>query len=246
MRLKLPVWVLVPLILAAEAVLIGLGVWQWQRYGAKQELEAQFVARTAGAPMSVAQVDALPAAERDFQLARLAGRWDTEHLFRVSNRYRASVQGEEAIVPLVIEDGRVVLVDRGWYPLEQRDRVLGEMRAQSRGEVHGLTRLRPDLDGGPLQNGTWSRFDAASMYETLPYPSMGWVLIEGDMLAEAPSVPPTVIPATGWVAFRSDVPHLEYALTWWGLALVLPVFIGARVLTERSARRREASVTSSL
>ncbi|MCC6237097.1 MAG: SURF1 family protein [Dehalococcoidia bacterium] len=244
MRLKLPLWVLVPLILSAEAVLIGLGVWQWQRYGAKQELEAQFIERTTGAPMSVAMIDLLPEAERDFQLVQVSGRWDAEHLFRVSNRYRASVQGEEAIVPLLLEDGRAVLVNRGWYPLDQRERVLGDFRAQVSGEVHGLTRIRPDLNGGPLQSGAWSRFDAASMYATLPYRSMGWVLIEGDMLAEPASVPPTVIPATGWVAFRNDVPHLEYALTWWGLALVLPVFIGARVFTEQAARRREASVTS--
>ena len=244
MRLKFPIWVLVPLILAAEVVLIGLGFWQWQRYGSKRELEAQFIARTSGAPLSVAQVEALPAAERDFQLAQLRGRWDTEHLFRVSNRYRASVQGEEAIVPLVLEDGRGVLVNRGWYPIDQRDRVLADLRTQTQAEVHGLTRLRPDLKGGPLQNGTWSRFDAASMSATLPYPSTGWVLTEGDVQAEPATVPPTVLPATGWVAFRNDVPHLEYALTWWGLALVLPIFIGARVFTERAAARRDATVAS--
>lgn len=245
MRLKLPVWALVPLVLAAEAVLIGLGFWQWQRYGAKQELEAAFIQRTSGAPLSVAQVDALPDAERDFQLVQVSGRWDVEHLFRVSNRYRASILGEEAVVPLVLDDGRAVLVNRGWYPSDQRDRILADFRDQSRGDIRGLTRRHPDLNGGPLQNGTWSRFDVVSMAKTLPYPSVEWSVIEGDMLNEqASDLPPATIPATGWFPFRSDIPHLEYALTWWGLALVLPVFVGARAFTERAARRREASIAS--
>lgn len=241
MRVLLPTWLLVPLVITAELVLIGLGTWQWQRLGQKQALEAAFVARTSGQPLAVAALDAMPEAERDFQLVGLAGRWDTEHLFRVSNRYRvdtrsgAALQGEDAIVPLLLDDGRGVLVDRGWYPVTERERVLGELRAQTRGEIHGLSRRHPDLSGGPLSSGAWSRFDAVSIAATLPYPTTGWVLIEGDMLAEDAALP-SQLPATGWLPFKNDVPHLEYAMTWWGLALVLPVFVVARSFATRRGR----------
>lgn len=246
MRLTLPVWLLVPLVLAAEAVLVGLGLWQWQRYGAKQELQASFVARTSSAPLTVTQLDALPEPERDFQLVQLTGRWDTERLFRVSNRYRSSFQGEEAVVPLVLDDGRAVLVNRGWYPIEERDRVLAQLRAEVRAEVHGLSRRRPDLSGGPLANGTWSRFDAPSMAATLPYPSAGWVLIEGDMVRGEELGVSRQLPVTGWVPLQSEVPHFEYAMTWWGMALVLPVFLIARVVSGRRRPAQSRDATASL
>lgn len=246
MRLTLPLWVLIPLVLAAEAVLLGLGLWQWRRYEAKQELQASFVARTSSAPLTVAQLDALPEPERDFQLVQLSGRWDTERLFRVSNRYRSSFQGEEAVVPLVLDDGRAVLVNRGWYPIEERDRVLAQLRAATRGEVHGLSRRRPDLSGGPLTNGTWSRFDAPSMAATLPYPAVAWVLIEGDMVSAEELGVGRDLPVTGWVPLQSEIPHFEYAMTWWGMALVLPVFLVARAISGRRARPSSGDATASL
>jgi surfeit locus 1 family protein len=249
-RVVLPIWLLVPLVIAAELVLLGLGFWQWQRYGAKQELEAAFRARTAGAPLAVAQLDALPEADRDFQLVQLSGRWDTDHLFRVSNRYRSSIRGEEAIVPLLLDEGggggRAVLIDRGWYPLEERERVLAELSAQTQGTVHGLTRRRPDLSGGPLTNGTWSRFDAPTMAATLPYPTAGWVLIEGDLVAADDLGASRQLPVTGWVPFQNEIPHFEYAMTWWGMALILPVFMAARVITGRKRTAEAGDAIASL
>lgn len=230
MRLVLPAWALVLLVLAAEVVLVTLGWWQWQRLGEKRALEAAFDARSAAAPLAAADVDALPVTERDFQVVALTGRWDTERLFRVSNRYRTSIQGEEAIVPLVLADGRAVLINRGWYPIEERDRVLAELRAQAStpAPVRGQVRVRPDLNGGPLANGAWSRFDIAAMAVSLPYPTSAWAVLEGERVeGDTPPIS-RQLPVTGWLPYRSTVSHFEYALTWWGLALVLPVFAVSR------------------
>lgn len=242
--MTLPLWLLVPLIIAAEVVLLGLGYWQWQRHQAKQALEADFIARTAGAPLTVAQLDALPEEKRDFQLVQISGRWDTDRLFRVSNRYRSAFPGEEAVVPLVLDDGRAVLVNRGWYPLEERENVLARLRAEPRGEVHGLARRRPDLSGGPIAKGTWSRFDAPAMAATLPYPPAGWVLIEGDLVTAEELAATRELPVTGWLPFQSEIPHFEYALTWWGIALVLPVFLVARFVSGRRSASPHDPVAS--
>jgi surfeit locus 1 family protein len=246
MHLVLPRWALALVILAAEAVLVTLGMWQWQRLGEKRALEAAFDARTAGAPLAAAEVDALPASERDFQVVTLTGRWDTERLFRVSNRYRASLLGEEAVVPLVLADGRSVLVNRGWYPVEERERVLAELRAQTAAQTKGQVRQRPDLNGGPLSNGTWSRFDVRAMGAALPYPTTGWAVIEGERI-ESDAIPASrQLPVNGWYPFRNTVPHLEYALTWWGLALVLPVFAVTRFVLRRRSDEEPPDPLASL
>lgn len=249
MRFVLPTWLLATLIVVAEVMLVLLGVWQWQRNHEKQQLVAAFEERAARPPLAAAEVDATPPDERDFEVAGIEGRWDTEHIFRVSNRYRSAIQGEEAIVPLILPDGRGVLVNRGWYPLEERDRVLGELRSQTQGRVEGQVRRRPDLSGGPLSNRTWSRFDAPSMAATLPYPTSGWALIEGKRI-ETDSIPPGVtLPLTGWYPFVNTIPHLEYALTWWGLAAVFPVFSLVRFGMQRrgvaadEAARSDASAS---
>ena len=248
MRLVLPGWVLAVLVVLAELTLLALGAWQWQRLGEKRELEAAFDARTAGAPLAAADIEALPPGDRDFQVVSLSGRWDTEHLLRVSNRYRTSILGEEAIVPLVLADGSAVLVNRGWYPIEERDRVLTELRAQSvtNEPLRGQVQQQPDLDGRPLPNGTWSRFDVASMAASLPYPAHGWAVIEGERVeGDTPPIS-RQLPVTGWLPYRNTIPHFEYALTWWGLALVLPVVAAARLLQRRRGADHEAPAAASI
>ena len=248
MRLVLPGWVLAVLVVLAELTLLVLGAWQWQRLEQKRELEAAFEARTAGAPLAAAEVEALPPGDRDFEVVALNGRWDTERLFRVSNRYRSSILGEEAIVPLLLADGSAVLVNRGWYPIEERDRVLAELRGQSvtNGPVSGQVQQRPDLDGRLLSNGTWSRFDVASMGASLPYPSHRWAVIEGARVdGDTPPIS-RQLPVTGWIPYRNTVPHFEYALTWWGLALVLPVVAVARLLQRRRGADHEAPAPASV
>jgi cytochrome oxidase assembly protein ShyY1 len=248
MRLVLPGWVLAILVVLAELTLLVLGAWQWQRLDQKRELEAAFDARTAGAPRAAAEVEALPPAERDFEVISLTGRWDTERVFRVSNRYRNSILGEEAIVPLVLADGSAVLVNRGWYPIEERDRVLAELRADSvaSAPVRGQVQQRPDLDGRALTNGTWSRFDVTSMGASLPYPTHGWAVIEGERVeGDTPPIS-RELPVTGWIPYRNTVPHFEYALTWWGLALVLPVVAVARLLQRRRGTDHEAPARASV
>lgn len=248
MRLILPTWLLVLLIVAAEVVLVSLGAWQWQRLGEKRDLEDAFDARASAAALAAADVDALSVSERDFQAVALSGNWDTEHLFRVSNRYRTSIQGEDAIVPLILTDGRAVLVNRGWYPIEERDRVLAELRAQTATStpIRGQVRVRPDLNGGPLANGTWSRFDVRAMGASLPYPTAGWTVIEGARVdGEVPPIS-RELPVTGWLPYRNTVSHLEYALTWWGLALVLPVCAVSRFVLRRRGDGPMARVDASL
>lgn len=252
MRLVLPPWVLALLLVASEVVLLVLGAWQWQRLGEKRDLEAAFDARTAGAPLAAADIEVLPSGERDFQVVSLAGRWDTERLFRVSNRYRTSILGEEAIVPLLLDTGldggRAVLVNRGWYPIEERDRVLAELRAQTTAvaQLRGQVQQRPDLAGRPLANGTWSRFDVPAMAASLPYPTSSWAVLEGERLeGDTPPIS-RQLPVTGWIPYRNTVPHFEYALTWWGLALVLPVVAVARFMQRRRGDQPRTSAHASL
>ena len=124
---------LTALMLAAFAVLIGLGVWQLQRLHWKEGLIAEIETRTKGEPISLDQAIAIAREGRDpsYYRVKVEGRFDHAkelYLYAVSEG-RA---GWHVITPLKTEDGEVVLIDRGFVPDELRNpasRAAGRARA---------------------------------------------------------------------------------------------------------------------
>jgi cytochrome oxidase assembly protein ShyY1 len=231
---RAPSWLLLPLIVVAVVTLVALGFWQWGRYWDKQDLEAQYDARTDAPPLEFGAATALTPEEVDFHRVSLDGRWDSEHVLAITSRFRDGIRGEELVVPLVAGDGTAVLVDRGWYPLEEREAVLAALSSEETTHVEGLARWAEDGGGRQTTEGGWNRFDPATMAATLPYAAEPWGVIEGEERTD--SVLPSsadAYPLGGWVRYDNTVPHFEYALTWWGLAGVLVVTAVARFALRR-------------
>jgi surfeit locus 1 family protein len=214
---------MVPALVLGFLFLAALGVWQLGRYDFKQDLESRRDAAIAAPPLDAAASAALAPDELDFRRVQLDGRWDFEHTFTLGNRFRFSILGEELVVPLLLDGRDAVLVNRGWYPTSERDRVVARLSAEPAGSVEGLAR---DLSAGTATltaAGTWTRFHPASMAAGLPYPVQPWGVIEGGLIERAALAPPAELPVQGYLAFDDDVAHLEYAVTWFGLAITLAV-----------------------
>jgi surfeit locus 1 family protein len=113
---------LTALMLAAFAVLTGLGVWQLQRLEWKQGLIAQIEARTNGPPITLEDAVALAGEGRDPSYYRVRADGRFHH---AKERYLYAVSegrvGWHVIAPFETEDGDVVLVDRGFVPDELKD-----------------------------------------------------------------------------------------------------------------------------
>lgn len=235
MRLRLPALAYVPLVVAALAVLIGLGVWQLSRWDYKQGLESSREARIAEPPLRLDPGSATPPPDNlDYRRVALEGAWDVERIFAV-RQFRFGIRGEELVMPLFPE-GRdtAVLVDRGWYPLSERERVLGELVAEPAGVVTGLVRYVTGGSARQTAAGAWTRYDVPAMAATLPYPVEPWGVIEGQLLERQRLTPPRDLPVRGYLAYKNHVPHLEYALTWFGIAVTLVATIAVGVARRRS------------
>ncbi len=226
-----------PLIAIALAVLVGLGVWQLQRNEWKQDLVAERAARTAADPVPATAIYNAPRDVVDYQRVVAIGQWDQDRVVILANRARFSVRGEEIVTPLLLPDGRALLVNRGWYPEAERDEVLADLEATIDAEVVGLVRHVGAIGGRQTAAGTWTRLDTVAIGATLPYEVAGWYLLEGELFEDRVR-PSGELPVQGFTAFTSSTPHIQYALTWFGLAAALVAIAAARLVI---APRREAA-----
>jgi surfeit locus 1 family protein len=214
--------------LAGLAVLIGLGVWQLQRLAWKEGLIARIEARAERKPMSLERAIALTreGANPCYYRVRAEGRF---HHRRERYLYALSLDGKagwHVITPLETVDGTVVLVDRGFVPDTLRDpssRALGQIEEVV--TVTGLVRTpeAPSIfipDNDPEAN-LWFSRDLRAVAHSM-FPGGTTEVAPFFLEAEASDVPGGW-PEGGQTRLSLTNNHLQYALTWFGLALCLVV-----------------------
>ena len=241
MRFRLPAPVLAVLLVTAVATLLGLGVWQLQRNASRDHLVAERNARLGGAPLPAAEAQRLPLAAVDYRLVGATGTWDLARAMVLANRARFATKGEEIVVPLLLAPGGpAVLVNRGWYVAGRRDAVFGELAGRPpAAEAQGLARYVEGLSGRQTPAGTWTQISPTDMGATLPYPVLDWYVIEGQVLSGGGRSRPDALLAQGFYSYTSAVPHLEYALTWFGIAAALVAIAFTRLVVAPRRERRE-------
>jgi surfeit locus 1 family protein len=207
--------------LAGIALLLVLGTWQVQRLQWKEELIAE---REEALAMPPAPLPAVADDWRafDFRRVRVLGRFrhDQEQLFGFSAHQ--GQPGHHLLTPLVRPDGAAVLVDRGWIPAD-KVHAASRREGQIEGEVEitGIARWRGDEavswfrpENRPDQ-GLWYWYDLAALERATGLELVPVVLEAG------PKPNPGGLPVP--VPTRTELPnnHLQYAVTWYGLALTL-------------------------
>lgn len=236
MALRAPPLIVVLATLLAGAVLVWLGVWQLDRNASKQNLVASRAESMSAAPAAVTTLIDAPPGEIEYRRASASGVWDHDGTITIASRIRFQTRGEEIVTPLLLAPGGpALLVNRGWYPLTERDRVLAELRSEQRADIVGLARYVDDSGGRELSTGSWTRINTAAIGAGLPYEVLPWHLVQGD-LSDGANPSDGVLPVQGYPAFVNTTPHIEYALTWFGLAIVLLGTVIARFVIVRGGR----------
>lgn len=224
-------WFAVAVVTGALAVLLGLGSWQLLRRAEKHALiahiEAQMKAPPVGFPAVIADARGF-----DYRRVTVSGRYLHEHEMRLLNRVRKGTAGVHLITPLAPDAGPVVLVDRGWAPRNIAGAESGVVdRPSGRVTVSGIARL-PAAPGyfvpaNEPARGQWFSLDPARMAAARGLGPVAPVVVVADVVV-ADVVVADVAPggrasypigAEVRIEIRDD--HLQYALTWYSLALGL-------------------------
>jgi surfeit locus 1 family protein len=161
--------------IACVALFGAAGVWQHGRMEQKQALRAQLDAALAHPPVPL-PVTADWAAWR-FRPVRVTGTFDAARQVLVDNRVHDGKAGYEVVAPFALDDGRTVLVDRGWVAggatraqLPDVPPPAGTVSVQGRVNLPpAYVELARDADAGPVwQNLDLKRFAAVTGRELLP------------------------------------------------------------------------------
>ena len=121
--------------------LVALGVWQLERLEWKEALIEERQSRS-GAPAIALPTDLSQPDNLQFQAVRVQGRLlHDRELYLAARAFNGEI-GLHVVTPLALDDGRILLFDRGWIPDKRRDpatRPEGQLAGTL--ELTGLVRL---------------------------------------------------------------------------------------------------------
>jgi len=202
------------LLLAGFVAFVSLGVWQLQRLEWKQGILAEIEAKIGAEPVALPDS---PDPEADkYRPVRISGAFEPrEVLVLVSSRDLGA--GFRAISPFVTDDGRRILVDRGFIPAAARDSQRSFGPAVIEGNLHW-----PDERGGSTPEddvaGNW--WYARDVDKMAAYLGTEPVLVIARTKTD-PGILPMPVSTEG---IRNK--HLEYAMTWFLFAATWVVMTG--------------------
>lgn len=194
--------------LVGVAILITLAVWQVQRLAWKTEILDGIAARLAAEALPVPQE---PDPERDAYLKVSADGEIGQGELGVYTSNPPHGVGYRIIVPLTLEDGRTILLDRGFVPIAEKNAT----RRSGPIHVEGALVWPQETDSftsePDRERNIWFARDVPLMADALGTLPVMLVTASSD----DPGAP-TPMPAT--VNIPND--HLQYAITWFLLAVV--------------------------
>lgn len=219
--------ILAALALSVLAVLISLGFWQVQRLQWKEGLIATIEQRIASPPQPLTEIEErfYDHGDVDYFPVTATG----EFLHGAERHFFATWRGESGFyvyTPLQLADGRAVFVNRGFVPYDRKEpatRPQGQMDGET--TVTGLARNplfeKPSFilpDNEPEKNlFYWKDIEAMAASADLPADAqLVPFFIDADDAANPGSLP---IGGVTMVSLPNN--HLQYVITWFGLAAAL-------------------------
>lgn len=221
-----------------------LSNWQFSRNADRSE-QLELVARNYDAePVPLAEIippaGALEASD-EWRPVVLRGEYLASEQLLVRNRPHGGTAAFEVLVPFRLDDGRVLLIDRGWVPPGEDQPLPDRIPVPPSGETGVVARLRP-TEPLPSSGRSAPEGQVPSINLDLVAERIGVADLErsgyGVMVSEDPPVANR--PAALAAPSEDPGPHLSYAIQWILFAVMGFVFIGYVILTERRHHREDA------
>lgn len=235
-------WWVTLIVLLGMTFLVRLGVWQLDRLQQRRDFNEMVYTRWTQEPFDLG-AEELPTdlGELEYRRVQAVGEFDYGNQIALKNQQRAGQPGVGLVTPLVLDDGRAVLVARGWIPQADADPAAwGKYDEPAGAPVVSIiqeSQLMPfdkpvPIPDAPQQEVFYVNIDA--IQPQMPYELLPFFLLqlpeEGRMF--------DMLPYREEPIRLTEGDHLSYALQWFTFALILGFgYIQFVRLQERRAAR---------
>ena len=214
----------------ALAILLALGTWQVQRLYWKEGEIAKRQERSEGPGIALPAAFPDPAA-LEFTRVALNGSFLHDQEFYLGARTESGRVGLNVVTPFQLDDGRILMLNRGWVPENRRDpatRAEGQLAGAQRIEALLRTDGWKGVEFAKPPNNPEERFyfwlDLPVMAAGLEAAGVAAGPIVTEVYADAvASEIPGGLPVGGQTRIVLKNDHLEYAITWYSFAVILAV-----------------------
>jgi cytochrome oxidase assembly protein ShyY1 len=231
--------------LVMVSVLLALGVWQLQRRGEKHALIAALTERLAAAPGALPAPRDWPAltpARDEFRRVSFAATYQPRPdamVYSSGSAVREDISGPGtwAFLPARLPTGETVVINAGFVQntmqdRAQQDRAVAPLLTGAPVTLTGYLRF-PDVGGALTPHADpskrlWFTRDLHSMANTLGWGEVAPFYIDLEQPVPASGTPK---PAPLSVHLKDD--HLQYAITWFGLAAAVAIAFGVWLVGQR-------------
>jgi surfeit locus 1 family protein len=221
---------------------VRLGFWQLDRLEERRALNAEI---GAGLEVGPAPLDDVLAGDAPaYRRVTASGTWAPGDEVILYGRSLDGRPGNHVLTPLTLDDGRAILVDRGWVPTTVSSPPVTGAEAPAAGSVSVEGILLPGDDQGSSDGSDGSTFDARpDQVRSVDVGALDATidadLVDGVYLLLARQTPPQERPIPAPLPELDEGPHLSYAIQWFSFAAI--ALIGYGVLARRRGRTSVAA-----
>ncbi|WP_104169938.1 MULTISPECIES: SURF1 family protein [unclassified Cryobacterium] len=219
------------------AVCSGLGLWQLARrsdaLSEMDKVETNYAADPVPLAEALPGLDAFSASQKWLPVV-MTGTYLTDDELIVRNRPLNINPGFEVLTPLLLADGSVFIVNRGWLPTGQTPDAPASVPTAPSGVVTVIARLKagePSLAGRSATGDQIATINLDEVSTRMDLPT--YTGAYGLMASEEPT--PDERPVAITRPVKDEGPHLSYAFQWFVFALMGFVGLGWAIRQEYRA-----------
>lgn len=234
-----PKWVAFHVLCILGVVLmVNFSLWQFHRLDERQAFNRRVLERSTYEIVDVAVLDMNDPVSLEWRSAGAIGTYLADEQVLILNRSQSGTAGMNVVTPLLLEDGRAVLVNRGFIPLNAAPpaaptgtvQVVGQLRASESRSTGQATEASGDLE-------EFFRLDISRLQEQIDQSLLPVALVaKASKPADDPLLAPVAPPEL------SEGPHLSYAIQW--LIFAVAVIVGWVLAVRKSLTNRVRSAPS--
>ena len=209
------------LLLGGAVLLFSLGYWQLQRLIWKEDMISKLSQAYASSAHEFIDFEKLD--QHDFLYGKVEGLLLTQKALLLGPRVKETQIGHDLIVPLIMKDQRIVLVNMGWTNAHLKNLSIDDAQNAHVSFV-GLTRFP-----------TWNIFTPKNMPD-----NNVWIRPDIEQIAEAKNLamplPVFLYAQSSSFSFKENLPnhahwyprnkHTHYAIFWFFMTVIFISFFG--------------------